>query len=416
MATSNGNDAAVAAAARYTPQAETNTVVKPQGSMHAIAAVLADTEAEPTPASASGPKAVVLQLVRTMKRPVHIAALSVGYKNKTGRTMKQDHKGGMLRFLRDVCANDLVVLGEGNDSFVRVATPASRTSQWLRERVTTCGPILISMLGRMFHEEFGRHFSDEVGEGVNRFLRKHFEQEFVFEAQKGQVRRRRRRRRRRESAAPGGGRHSFSTPSLNAPQMRRSRACPHRTPPLALTAAVGTHPAGGAGRPAPPRRPALLCDGRLEEEAQGGGRGRRARPAGGRWRRQHRLPGCGTARARCGRGAPPDPLRWERAWVCGAAACVSVACFHSRYMLSHPVTGRLLVEELLHLVTSCYILLHPVTCRLLVEELLLPVTSCYILSQADFSWSAALLPERAPFDVIVFQFPHVGADEVCDGM
>ena len=29
---------------------------------------------------------------------------------------------------------------------------------------------------------------------------------------------------------------------------------------------------------------------------------------------------------------------------------------------------------------------------------------------------AALLPERAPFDVIVFQFQHVGADEVCDGM
>ena len=167
------------------PQPQATRVLKP-GSMHAIAAMLALDDA-PDDAPDDGPKAAVLQLVRTMKPPVHIAALSVAYKNKTGHTMKQDYKGGMLRFLRDVCANELVVLGEGNDSFVRVATPASRTSQWLRERVTTCGPILVSMLGRMFHEEFGRHFSDEVGEGVNKFLRKHFEQEFAFEAQKGQV-------------------------------------------------------------------------------------------------------------------------------------------------------------------------------------------------------------------------------------
>eukprot|EP00966_Prymnesium_polylepis_P060742 1409108-Prymnesium_polylepis.1 len=44
------------------------------------------------------------------------------------------------------------------------------------------------MLGRMYHEEFGRHFSDACGEGVNKFLKRHFEQEFSFEPQKGQVR------------------------------------------------------------------------------------------------------------------------------------------------------------------------------------------------------------------------------------
>ena len=132
-------------------------------------------------------KEIVLQLVHKMRSPVHIAALSVEYKRATGRSMKADHKGGMLRFIREICASELLVTGEGNDTFVRPSTPASRTAHWLRERVTSCGPILVSMLGRMYHEEFGRHFSDDCGEGVNRFLKRHFEREFTFEAQKGQV-------------------------------------------------------------------------------------------------------------------------------------------------------------------------------------------------------------------------------------
>ena len=133
-------------------------------------------------------KETVLEVVRALKSPVHIAALSVAYKNKRGHSMKQGYKGGMLKFIHDVCADDLIVTGEGNDTFVRVATPVNRTMQWLRERVTTCGPILVSMLGRMFREEFGRHFSDECGEGISKFLKRHFEQEFKFEPQKGQAR------------------------------------------------------------------------------------------------------------------------------------------------------------------------------------------------------------------------------------
>ncbi|KAL1503737.1 hypothetical protein AB1Y20_012208 [Prymnesium parvum] len=132
------------------------------------------------------PKAEVLALVRKMKAPVHVAALSVAYKMKTGRSMKQDHKGGMLRFLREACADELVTSGEGNDTFVFLATPTTRARQWLRTKVRAYGPILVSMLGRMFHEEFGRAFSEECGEGVSKFLRRHCESEFRLEVQKGQ--------------------------------------------------------------------------------------------------------------------------------------------------------------------------------------------------------------------------------------
>ncbi|KAL3902321.1 MAG: hypothetical protein SGPRY_012114, partial [Prymnesium sp.] len=36
---------------------------------------------------------------------------------------------------------------------------------WIRSTVASCGPILVSMLGRLFHEQFGHPFADEWSEG-----------------------------------------------------------------------------------------------------------------------------------------------------------------------------------------------------------------------------------------------------------
>lgn len=139
-------------------------------------------------AAAEAARALVVELARSLRAPVHIAALSVAYKQRTGHSIKQDYKPGMLRFVKEVCADSLLTMGEGNDTFVRLATPVARNVQWVRDKVTGCGPILVSMLGRMYHEEFGSQFQDSCGEGLNKFLKRHFEHEFSFEVQKGQVR------------------------------------------------------------------------------------------------------------------------------------------------------------------------------------------------------------------------------------
>ena len=79
-----------------------------------------------TSATTPDVKATVLQLLKTLKPPAHVASLSFAYKAKTGNSIKQDYKGGMLRFLKVECADTTVLVGEGNDTFIRVATPRSR--------------------------------------------------------------------------------------------------------------------------------------------------------------------------------------------------------------------------------------------------------------------------------------------------
>lgn len=51
--------------------------------------------------AAAGPKEHVMALLKKMKPPVHVAALSVAFKHATGEKMAKVHKGGMLRFLKD---------------------------------------------------------------------------------------------------------------------------------------------------------------------------------------------------------------------------------------------------------------------------------------------------------------------------
>lgn len=136
---------------------------------------------------ASTPQEAVVGLLKTMRAPVHIAALSVAYKQKTGRTMKQDHKkGGMLNFLKTVLKDEVLVAGTGNDSFVRLATPNARATHWLRECMRDNGPILVSMVGRLYNEAHGRHFGDDFPQSsLTAFMQGQLGKELVFEAQKG---------------------------------------------------------------------------------------------------------------------------------------------------------------------------------------------------------------------------------------
>ena len=51
--------------------------------------------------AAQTPKEQIMALLKKMKPPVHVAALSVQYKMSTGEKMSKVHKGGMLRFLKE---------------------------------------------------------------------------------------------------------------------------------------------------------------------------------------------------------------------------------------------------------------------------------------------------------------------------
>lgn len=137
--------------------------------------------------AASTPQEAVVGLLKSMRPPVHIAALSVAYKQKTGRSTKQDHKkGGMLNFLKTVLKDEVLVAGTGNDSFVRLSTPNARAIHWLRECMRDNGPILLSMVGRLYHEAHGRHFGDDFPQSsLTAFMQGQLGKELVFEAQKG---------------------------------------------------------------------------------------------------------------------------------------------------------------------------------------------------------------------------------------
>lgn len=123
-----------------------------------------------------------------MKPPVHIAALSMSFAKQVGGSIKKFHKrGGMLNFvhrfasamtdslLTSCCvfshmADELLVVGEGNDSFVQLNNERHQTRHWLMNTIHQHGPILVSMVGRMYHEHHGKHFGDVWSEGVHKFL------------------------------------------------------------------------------------------------------------------------------------------------------------------------------------------------------------------------------------------------------
>ena len=136
--------------------------------------------------AAVGPQEHVIALLKKMKPPVHVAALSVAYKQVTGKKMKEDHKGGMLNFLRNKLSDEVLLMGTGNDTFVRLSTPTAKAVHWVRKTVRELGPILVSMVGRLYHKEHDRHFTHDFPCGVTKFLQQHLKDELAFEEQKGQ--------------------------------------------------------------------------------------------------------------------------------------------------------------------------------------------------------------------------------------
>jgi len=77
-------------------------------------------------------------------------------------------------------------MGQGNDTFVRLATSTATTTHWLRECVQDYGPILVSMLGRLYHEKHDKHFAEAFPIGISKFLQEYLGDELNFEDQKGQ--------------------------------------------------------------------------------------------------------------------------------------------------------------------------------------------------------------------------------------
>ena len=141
---------------------------------------------EPKMAAVHDAKPTVLELLRTLKPPVHVAALSTAYKQKTGRALKADAGTNVLRFVREQLGDNVVLMGEGNDTFMRLATPSVRAAGWVRDCVRDNGPILASMVGRLYREAHGMPFAEAFPEGVGRFMRAHLSEELAFELQKGQ--------------------------------------------------------------------------------------------------------------------------------------------------------------------------------------------------------------------------------------
>lgn len=155
---------------------------------------LAAQPSPPAPASAGAQpepaelRELVLGLLKSLKPPTHVGVLSIAYKNKTGRAIKNDYKGGMLRFLKTELAQSVVLMGDGNDTFARVATPTGRASHWIKECVRVNGPILASMVGRLYHEATGNAFNAVLPDagGIIKFMRTQLADDLSFEAQKGQ--------------------------------------------------------------------------------------------------------------------------------------------------------------------------------------------------------------------------------------
>ena len=131
-------------------------------------------------------RALVLDALRSLKPPVHIAALAQAFKAKSGRNIKEAYKGGMLRFVKLELADEVVLMGEGNDAFVRLATPTTRAASWVRECVQANGPILASMVGRLYHEATGTAFNTALPDagGIIKYMRNQLADDLSFEAQK----------------------------------------------------------------------------------------------------------------------------------------------------------------------------------------------------------------------------------------
>ena len=63
------------------------------------------------------PRDAVLALLEAMQAPQHVAVLSLAYKKKTGRAIKDDHRhGGMLNFIRTELKDEVLLVGNKDGS------------------------------------------------------------------------------------------------------------------------------------------------------------------------------------------------------------------------------------------------------------------------------------------------------------
>eukprot|EP00854_Cymbomonas_tetramitiformis_P007050 gene7050-8407_t len=121
-----------------------------------------------------------------VKPPIHVAQVAQLFKKKTGKQIKEYHKYGMLNFISKHLTSELIVLGEGKDAFVRLATPTAVAIHWIRICVFEHGPILISMIGRLYREEHDKHFNEGFPMGLTKFVQEYLSKEMSLENQKGQ--------------------------------------------------------------------------------------------------------------------------------------------------------------------------------------------------------------------------------------
>lgn len=79
-------------------------------------------------------QAAVLKLVRELDggKAVHIAKLSFAYAKHAGHSVKKVHKAGMRDLIATQLADQLLLQGENNDTFVRVHTPLAANLHWVR--------------------------------------------------------------------------------------------------------------------------------------------------------------------------------------------------------------------------------------------------------------------------------------------
>eukprot|EP00242_Pyramimonas_sp_CCMP2087_P012169 CAMPEP_0198214302 /NCGR_PEP_ID=MMETSP1445-20131203/40406_1 /TAXON_ID=36898 /ORGANISM="Pyramimonas sp., Strain CCMP2087" /LENGTH=149 /DNA_ID=CAMNT_0043889435 /DNA_START=164 /DNA_END=610 /DNA_ORIENTATION=+ len=130
-------------------------------------------------------KEIVKELVKVQQKPVHIAKLSQLYRFKVEHSIKTEHKKGMLDFIKTHMEGTFVLTGEHNDTFVALGNKLSGAKRWIHQTVAEHGPILLSMIGRLYREQTKQDFKEVFNIGLTKFLEQHFKQEFTFEVLKG---------------------------------------------------------------------------------------------------------------------------------------------------------------------------------------------------------------------------------------
>jgi hypothetical protein len=75
-------------------------------------------------------------------------------------SIKTEHKKGMLDFIKTHMEGTFVLTGEHNDTFVALGNKLSGAKRWIHQTVAEHGPILLSMIGRLYREQTKQDFKE----------------------------------------------------------------------------------------------------------------------------------------------------------------------------------------------------------------------------------------------------------------